>query len=83
MPIARYYDESKNEDGSAFDGVPLRDLNEEEFDAMPPWLQASVDASPLYRKTKPRAEKAEAEAPAEPAAAPEPEPAAEPDRKRR
>ena len=80
MPIARYYDESKN-DGGAFDGVPLRDLTEEEFAALPAWLQASVDAAPFYRKTKPRAEKAESEAPAEPA--PEPEPAAEPDRKRR
>jgi hypothetical protein len=81
MPIARYYDESRNEDGRAFDGVPLRDLTEEEFDALPFWLQASVDASPLYRKTKPRAEKAESEAPAAPAT--EPEPVTEPDRKRR
>ncbi len=80
MPIARYYDESKNEDGRAFDGVPLRDLNEDEFAALPPWLQASVDASPLYRKTKPRAE-----TPTELSAAPatEPEPVTEPDRKRR
>lgn len=80
MPIARYYDESKN-DGSAFDGVPLRDLTDEEFAALPAWLQASVDASPFYRKTKPRADKAE-DAPAEPEAAPDAAPA-EPDRKRR
>lgn len=58
MPIARYYDESKN-DGRAFDGVPLHDLTEEEFAELPAWLQASVDAAPFYRKTKPRAEKAE------------------------
>ena len=83
MPIARYYDESKN-DGGAFDGVPLRDLTEDEFAALPAWLQASVDASPLYRKTKPRTEKAEDAPAAEPEPAPEPENApAEPDRKRR
>ena len=80
MPIARYYDESKNENGSAFDGVPLRDLTEDEFAALPPWLQASVDASPLYRKTKPRGE-----TPTELSAAPalDAETPAEPDRKRR
>jgi hypothetical protein len=27
--------ESRNEDGRAFNGVPLRDLTEEEFDALP------------------------------------------------
>lgn len=81
MPIARYYDESKH-DGSAFDGVPLRDLTDDEFAALPAWLQASVDASPLYRKTKPRAEKAEDAPAAEPAAEAESAPA-EPDRKRR
>jgi hypothetical protein len=81
MPIARYYDESRNEDGRAFDGVPLRDLTDEEFAALPEWLQLSVDASSLYRKTKPRADKAE-DAPAEPEASPDAAPA-EPDRKRR
>lgn len=54
MSTARYYDASKNPDGAVLDGVPLRDLTEEEFEALPPWLQASVDASPMYRKTKPR-----------------------------
>ncbi len=82
MPIARYYDEGKNEDGRAFDGVPLRDLTEDEFAALPPWLQASVDASPLYRKTKPRTEPAAADAPGELETVPD-APPAEPDRKRR
>jgi hypothetical protein len=54
--IARYYDDSKNPDGGGFPGVPLRDLTESEFEALPEWLQQSVDASPLYRKTKPRPE---------------------------
>ena len=81
MPIARYYDDSKNDDGRAFDGVPLRDLTDEEFAALPEWLQLSVDASSLYRKKKPRADKAE-DAPAEPEASPDAAPA-EPDRKRR
>jgi len=54
MSIARYYDETKNLEGAVLDGVPLRDLTEDEFSELPPWLQASVDASPLYRKTKPR-----------------------------
>lgn len=52
--IARYYDETKNEDGGALPGVPLRDLTEDEFDALPPWLQESVDALPMYRKTAAR-----------------------------
>lgn len=57
--IARYYDEARNPEGAFLDGVPLRDLTEEEFAALPAWLQASVDASPLYRKSRPRAERAE------------------------
>jgi hypothetical protein len=58
MTIARYYVADANLDGAHFPGVPLADLTEEEFDALPKWLQASIDASPLYRKTKPRAEAA-------------------------
>lgn len=58
-PIARYYDESKNPSRDPNNlamlvGVPLRDLTETEYGALPPWLQASVDASPMYRKTRPR-----------------------------
>lgn len=58
MTIARYYQEDKNEDGGALPGVPLADIDEETFAALPPWLQASVDASPMYRKTKPGKAKA-------------------------
>lgn len=61
--IVRYYDEDKNPpvrvapDGTKeyayISGVPLRDLTEDDFNALPKHLQNSVDASPLYRKTKP------------------------------
>lgn len=51
MATAYYYDESKNPDGEIFPGVPLADLDDETFDSLPAWLQASVDASPMYRKT--------------------------------
>ena len=59
MTIARYYDASKNADGGHLPGVPLGDLTDEEFDALPAWLQASVDAAPYYRKTAPGKAKAE------------------------
>lgn len=52
-PIARYYEASKNPDGAFLPGVPLRDLTLAEFDALPVWLQLSVDASPFYRRTAP------------------------------
>ena len=66
MSIARYYDASKNPDGGELPGVPLRDLTDDEFAELPAWLQANVDAMPMYRKTKPRhPSEAEAEAPAE------------------
>lgn len=51
--IARYYDESKNPDRAFFPGVPLRDLTEADWDALPQRLRESVDASPFYRKTAP------------------------------
>ena len=47
----RYYDEKANPIGAALPGVPLRDLSAEEFEALPIWLQYSVDAQPCYRKT--------------------------------
>jgi hypothetical protein len=54
MAIARYYNEDENpRNDLALPGVPLRDLTDEEFAELPTWLQESVDASPLYRKTKP------------------------------
>lgn len=57
--IARHYVADKNPEGAFFPGVPLRDLTEDEFDALPEWLQRSVDAHDMYRKTAPpSAEKA-------------------------
>jgi hypothetical protein len=53
MGVARFYVSENNESGASFDGVPLRDIEQEEWDRYPAWLQASVDASPMYRKTKP------------------------------
>jgi hypothetical protein len=52
-PIARYYDASKNPDGAFLMGVPLADLSESQWAALPVWLQLSVDASGWYRKTAP------------------------------
>lgn len=53
MTIARYYVKDENPNGDHLPGVPLADLSEEEFAELPKWLQESVDASPMYRKTKP------------------------------
>jgi hypothetical protein len=51
---SRYYDASKNPNESRYiTGVPLRDLSEDEFKALPEHLQRAVDGSDLYRKTKP------------------------------
>jgi len=51
-PIARYYDASKNPDGAFLPGVPLADLPDSLYITFPAWLRASIDASPMYRKTK-------------------------------
>jgi hypothetical protein len=53
MAVARYYNPDKNKEGGSFPGVPLRDLTEEEFDALDKNTQESIDASPIYRKTAP------------------------------
>lgn len=53
-PIARYYDASKNPEGATFPGVPLRDITESEWEAIPDWLKPSIDESKFYRKTKAR-----------------------------
>lgn len=64
MATARYFDKSK-QDGY-LPGVPLRDLDEAEFEAFPQWLKDSVDASPMYRKTPlPKAAKPALERPTE------------------
>lgn len=55
MAPVRYFD-AAHDDGGVFPGVPKRDLEQDEFDALPAWLQASVDASPMYKKSKPRTE---------------------------
>lgn len=61
MDIARYYDAAKNPEGATLPGVALRDLTEDEFRALPTWLQDSIDACPFYRKTAPRSAKGEKE----------------------
>jgi len=59
MAPARYFDES-HDDGGSFPGVPKADIDEETFNSYPAWLQASVDAHPMYRKTKPHKPAADA-----------------------
>ena len=51
-----YYDASKNPECRYFDGVPLRDLTEDEFAALPAWLRSSVKASPFYTTEAPALE---------------------------
>lgn len=53
MAVARYYDKTKNPEEASLPGVPLRDIEDAEFDAYPKWLQDSVDAWDAYRKTNP------------------------------
>lgn len=52
MSTARYFDESKY-DGEYIPGVPLRDLTEDEYDALDDSAKATVDAVPFFRKTAP------------------------------
>lgn len=51
-PGDRYY-VGGDEPSVILPGVPLRDLSAAEFAALPEHLQRSVDASDVYRKTKP------------------------------
>ena len=55
MAVARSYREDLNDpnEPAFFPGVPLADVLEEEWALVPPWQQASVDASPLYQSTMP------------------------------
>jgi hypothetical protein len=46
--IAFFYDETKNQQGRFISGVPLRNLTQDEVDALPPHKQASLAASPMY-----------------------------------
>lgn len=50
MAIVRYFDPQRD-DGGFFPGVPKDDIDESLWNTFPSWLQASVDASPMYRKT--------------------------------
>jgi hypothetical protein len=43
-----YYDPSKNPGGASLDGVPLRDLTDDDLAALPKWLLASVEACGFY-----------------------------------
>lgn len=55
MGTDRYYDASKNPGSTAhpavIPGVPLADLDTATWDGLDAETQASVDASPMYRKT--------------------------------
>jgi len=53
MAVARYYREDKNPEGASFPGVPTRDVTDDEWELLPEWVRASVDASDLYQKTRP------------------------------
>lgn len=48
-----YYDPSKNPEGGYIDGVPLRDLTDDELAALPQWLRASVEACGFYTTEAP------------------------------
>lgn len=48
-----YYDARKNPEGRSFDGVPLRDLTDDELAELPAWLRASVLASEFYTAEAP------------------------------
>lgn len=67
----RFYDSDKNPNGDQhIYGVPLADITEEQYEGYPRWVQEQIDASPLYRKTAPKAA-------AKPKAAPAPAPSKE------
>ena len=51
-----YYDASKNPEGACLDGVPLRDLTDDELAELPAWLRSSVEASPFYTTEAPALE---------------------------
>lgn len=70
MTIARYYVAENNPEGRSFPGVPLDDISQERWESIPDHLRDSVDASDMYRKTKPPSVK-KTKPPSEPEAAPE------------
>lgn len=54
--VELYYDATKNPEGAFITGVPLRDVTEDEYKALPKHLQRSALAAPFYRKTRPPAD---------------------------
>jgi hypothetical protein len=48
----RYFD-NNHDDGGVFPGVPKADIPDDTWNALPEWLQKSVDESSMYRKTRP------------------------------
>jgi hypothetical protein len=68
MSTARYYNAEKNPHGAILPGVPLGDIDQQTFDGYPAWLQQSIDASPMYRKSRPPADKSQVAEPAPPPA---------------
>lgn len=60
MSVARFYDETKNPEGRFFGGVPLADIDEDTWNGYSDQLKASVDADPMYRKTRPHKPAADA-----------------------
>lgn len=59
--MPRFYDESRNTEGGYIAGVPLGDMTDEQYGALPDWLQKQVDGVGWYRKTPIRAEKPDKE----------------------
>lgn len=53
MPVARWFDKDKYDGSSPFGGVPVRNIDEEEWEAFPKHVQDSADALPYFRKTNP------------------------------
>jgi hypothetical protein len=62
MPISRYYVPENNPQDAHFPGVPQDDIDDERWASIPPSIQADVDASNMYRKSKPPGAKKSAEA---------------------
>ena len=60
MATVRYYVPPEDPNfGVSFVGVPARDLEDHEYDALTDVQKRDVDASPLYQKSKPSGAKAE------------------------
>lgn len=53
MATAYYYSEDKNPNNEILPGVPLADIDDETFASYPEWLQQSISALPMYRRTNP------------------------------